>query len=317
MVMDTAQPRVAVIGAGGFVGQHVTRAFRRAYVPTAAFTRATPLFSGGRLVAAAGEAEVIVYLATSVNPALAERYPERVAADRAAFAGLLEGLRRSGRRPSLIFASSAGAVYDPSNAPPYRESDPTRPASAYGRAKLELERILLAARDVVRPVVIRIANAYGPGQRTGTMQGVIGHWLEAAAAGEPLRLYGEPGARRDYVFVDDVAAAVLHASRLPVETAGIATPEIFNIASGEAVSLADLARLVEAAVGRALPVEYLPARQFDRRDVWFEISRARQILRWHPRVTLADGIARTWQRQARAEHISPLAARSGPHRSSP
>ncbi|MFB4306671.1 NAD-dependent epimerase/dehydratase family protein [Actinomadura sp. GTD37] len=285
---------MAVVGAGGFIGARLTEALTMAGVPTAPVTRATPAVADGLPAPALRTARTIFYLASSVNPALAERHPERVAADHAAFTGLLSALRRAGDRPALILAGSAGAVYAPHAAPPYRETAPLGPASAYGRAKAELERALFDARDAVRPIVVRIANAYGPGQRTGTMQGVVGHWLEAAAAGQPLRLYGPPEACRDYVFVDDVVEAFLHARHLVRRRPEAGTPEVFNVGSGVPVSLGELARSVAAAIGREPRVERLPARGFDRRDVWFDVRRAGEVLGWRPRTPLPDGLRRTW-----------------------
>ncbi|MFA1548291.1 NAD-dependent epimerase/dehydratase family protein [Actinomadura chokoriensis] len=285
---------MAVVGAGGFIGARLTETLTMAGVPAAPVTRATPAVANGRPAPALRGARVIFYLASTVNPALAERHPERVAADHAAFTGLLAALRRTGDRPALILTSSAGAVYAPHGTPPYAETDPLGPASAYGRAKVGLERALFDARDAVRPIVVRIANAYGPGQRTGTMQGVVGHWLEAAAAGLPLRLYGPSEARRDYVFVDDVVEALLHARHLVHRLPEGGAPEVFNIGSGVPVSLGELAGLVAAALGREPRVERLPARGFDRRDVWFDVRRAREVLGWRPRTSLPDGLRRTW-----------------------
>lgn len=199
-------------------------------------------------------------------------------------------------------------MYAPRAAPPYRETDPLGPASAYGRAKVELERALFGARDAVRPIVLRIANAYGPGQRTGSMQGVVGHWLEAAAAGRPLRLYGPPEARRDYVFVDDVVEALLHARHLVHRVPEAGGPEAFNIGSGVPVSLDELTRRVAAALGREPHVERLPARGFDRRDVWFDVHRAHEVLGWRPRTSLPDGLLHTWLR------LTAATAPTGPDR---
>ncbi|GLW63951.1 UDP-glucose 4-epimerase [Actinomadura rubrobrunea] len=303
---NTDTEPVAVVGAGGFIGTALMETLTAAGVPAMPLTRSTPAVVDGRPAPGLRAARVIFYLASSINPALAELHPERVAADHAAFTALLAALRRAGSRPALVLASSAGAVYSPDRPPPYRETDPVGPTTAYGRAKVELERALFDARDAVRPVAVRIANAYGPRQRTGTMQGVIGHWLEAAAAGLPLRLYGRPQNRRDYVYVDDVAEALLLTRRFVLRAPETQAPEVFNIGSGVPVSLAALARMVSATVGRELPVERLPDRGFDRRDVWFDVRRADEVLGWRPRTSLRDGLRRTWQRLTTAAPTGPV-----------
>jgi UDP-glucose 4-epimerase len=295
MIVTNEPAAVAVVGARGFIGSRLADTLEIAGIPVARITRSDPMVAGGALAAPLRSVRTIFYAASSINPAAAERYPERVAADRAVFRELLAAVRAAGTRPAIVLTSSAGAVYDPAVDPPYRETDPTRPSTAYGRAKLDLERDLLAMSDAVRPIVLRIANAYGPGQRTGTMQGVIGHWLEAAVAGEPLRLYGDPSVSRDYVFVDDVVEAMVHAYRFALETRDQG-PEVFNIASGRAVSLAELLELVRGAVGRDLPAEHLPGRGFDRRDVSFDVRHGAAVLGWLPRTPLDQGLLWTWRR---------------------
>jgi UDP-glucose 4-epimerase len=294
----------AVVGAAGFIGAELAGTLAAAAIPVERVTRDTPVLSAGRLTAPIARARVIFYLATSINPAIAELHPERVAADHESFTRFIDALRRGGHRPGLVLASTAGAIYDPRTPPPYAEEAPAGPTSAYGRAKLELEKTLLGAQDAVSPVVLRIANAYGEGQRVGTGQGVIGHWLQAAAAGHPIKIYGDPLLRRDYVHVRDVVSAM---RRLYDRFAGggVGGPLVLNVASGRPVSLGELLGIVRAAVGREVAVEALPGRAFDRRDVWFDITMIRKVLGWRPRIGLEEGVRAAWQatrpRPARAD----------------
>ena len=55
--------------------------------------------------------------------------------------------------------------------------------------------------------MLRLSNVYGPGQRLGTGQGVVGYWFRALLDDDPIRLFGDPETIRDYVYVDDVAEA--------------------------------------------------------------------------------------------------------------
>ncbi|MEV5708036.1 NAD-dependent epimerase/dehydratase family protein [Actinoallomurus sp. NPDC052274] len=284
----------AVIGAGGFIGSRLAAALtERRGISVTRFTRSDPFLCDGGPVPALQAADVVCYLATTINPALAERHPERADADLHLFRGLINGLRATGRRPTVVLTSTAGALYDPTAPPPYGEDAPLRPTSEYGRAKLALERALLAAEDAVRPVVLRIANVYGHGQRTGTGQGVIGHWMESAAAFAPLRLYGSLATVRDYVYVDDVVDATIRACDVAVRRPG--GPLVVNVASGRPVALGELLRIMFATIGRKLPVEFAGARTFDRRDVWFDTTRAREVLGWRPRTSLEEGMALTWR----------------------
>lgn len=264
-----------MIGAGGFLGRAVCEALRRADVPVTTFTRAAP-FSAGDAVGA----DVVYYLASAVNPATAETRPDLVEDEEGAFAAFLDGLAGSPARPHVVFPSSGGTVYDTDAPPPYNESSPTRPKGAYGRIRLGMERRL---RDAGPVTVLRISNVYGPGQRTGSGQGVVAHWVEAASLGRPITLMGDPSVTRDFVHVEDVARAAL--------AAGPGSPGVVNIGSGVPTSLGDLAELVDDVFG-GVEIVREPGRGFDVPHNWLDVTLARESLGWTPRVSLREGLER-------------------------
>ena len=279
---------VAVIGAAGFLGRALVSAAGRSGVPVAAYTRATPFLSpDGTPDHGLAGSRTVFWLASSINPALAETDPGRVRADREAFAALLRAVRTLPEPPRVVLLSSGGTVYDPATPPPYRESSPTHPRGAYGRAKLELEA-MLGAGDAVG-VTLRVSNVYGPGQPAVSGQGVVGYWLRAAARGDHLVVYGEPETTRDYVYVGDVASALLAAHGAD------SVPPVVNIGSGEPTSLKELADTVLDVVGDpALRWDQEPARGFDVPRTWLDISLARATIGWAPSTPLRDGLAAAW-----------------------
>ena len=138
--------------------------------------------------------------------------------------------------------------------------------------------------------MLRLSNAYGPGQRTGTGQGVVGHWFEALRSGRPVRLFGDPETIRDYVYIDDVAAAFV-----AVHLADGPLPSILNVGSGRPTSLRELLTLVLHAAERPdQPVEFTSDRPFDRRHTWLDISEARRSLGWRPATSLEAGLRLAW-----------------------
>ncbi|WP_063767225.1 NAD-dependent epimerase/dehydratase family protein [Streptomyces hygroscopicus] len=281
---------VSVIGGSGFIGTNLRKTLESAGLRVHSFTRRRPFAQGSRLRRPVLRSGTIFYVAGSVTPARAEQAPRLVAQDHWNLQPLLWALRGAAHRPLVVLASSGGTVYDPAAAPPYHEAVPARPVSAYGAAKLEQERALATA-EWTTPVVLRLANVYGPGQRARPGYGVIPHWVRAVRERETLTMIGR--SRRDYVHVGDVCAAMLavhrHADRLRA-VPGVTT---LTIGSGEPTSLEELHRHLERAAGRRLAVRREPARSFDRADVWLDVRSARAVLGWAPKTGLAEGLMDT------------------------
>jgi UDP-glucose 4-epimerase len=292
---DRASATAAVIGAAGFVGRPLCAALDAEGVRVARFSRARPFLRDGRLAPELLAARTVFFVATSIDPARAEAQASLADADHRTFVALLDGLRAVGRHPTLVYTSSGGTVYDATAEPPYRESAPLRPLAVYGRCKLRLERELLARTDAVRPVILRLANIYGPGQlETG---GVVARWLAQAARQGPLEILGSPRAARDYLYLDDTVDALVRAHHhfAAPDTGPDQVPAILNIGSGVPVMLARLVDLVSAAAGRPLAVYHREGRPFDRLAYWLDVAEAERVLGWRPSTPVELGIRRTWQ----------------------
>lgn len=288
--MGAAAGGAAVVGAAGFLGRALVASLERDGTPVAAFTRSAPfLTDDGRPADGLAAAGTVYWLATQINPQIAEQEPERVARDRAAFEGFLQAVRGLERPPTVVLLSSGGTVYDPDTDPPYAETDATRPLSAYGRAKLALED-LLARTHEGRHVAVRVSNAYGPGQPTASGQGVVAHWLKAAAQGQDIRLFGDPQTTRDYVYVDDIADALVAVHRAEGEL-----PPVVNVGSGQPTPLAELADVVlEVVAVPGLRVVVEERRSFDVPRTWLDVSLAREVLGWQPTTSLREGVGAAW-----------------------
>ncbi|MDQ1709841.1 MAG: UDP-glucose 4-epimerase [Frankiaceae bacterium] len=287
-----------VVGPDGFLGSALVRHLEAHNTPVTGFRRsdAWRLASGARSPAA--EADVVYWLAGSVNPATADSHPERIEADFVAVREFAHAVAGANVR-RVVLASSGGTVYDTGAPPPYDESAATAPLSTYGRHKLELEQVLSEALPGdVELAILRIGNAYGPGQPVGTGQGVIAYWLDAALNGRPLVLFGEPDTSRDFTYIDDLASALAHFAQAPLST----PRAVFNIGSGQATELGELASTIMAVVGEDhLALETLPARPFDVPHIWLDVTRASES-GWQARTPLVTGIERSWHalRSARA-----------------
>ncbi len=285
-----------MIGATGFLGSHLVAKLSATGHPLALFNRAAPPVVGGQAAAGLRDAETVFFLAAGLNPSLAAHSPSHVEAEDALLTTVLEALVRERRRPVLVLASSGGAVYAPDQPSPYRESTPTGPTSAYGRAKLRLEQRLFGYAGRIRPLALRLSNVYGPGQRPARGYGVLPHWLSAAARNEPIRVFGDPGVARDYVHVDDVTRvlAAVH------ETVGAGLTEVLpttlNVGSGVATSLVDLLAIVCSVADREVVVRYEEGRPFDRQSYWLDSSLAERLLGWRSDIDLRTGVRNCWER---------------------
>lgn len=284
--------RVAVVGAGGFIGSALAERLGRAGAEVLLYTRGDPVVGeAGILSAEADTWRTVFWLASSVNPAVAEKRADLIAADQALFEKFLAAARRSGVVARIVLLSSGGTVYDSATAPPYTEASPVRPVTEYGRAKLALEAALDGCDN--RPgnaIALRVSNAYGPGQRARRGQGVVAHWLQSAARGEPLVLLGDGRTVRDFVYIDDLVDALVAVDQHVGDL-----PRVLNIGSGIPTSLAELAKTVLDVVGDPrLEFRSEAPREFDLRQTWLDVTLARDVLEWWPATTLRTGIQAAW-----------------------
>jgi len=273
-----------VVGARGFIGRALCAKFDTLNVPALPLDRGD--LDSPDAVVRIGECRTIYWAASTINPAIAVDEPERVAVDQAAFSAFLDLLAKLASPPQVVLLSSGGTVYG-RDIPPFTEDTPARPDTAYGRAKLDLERELS-----VRPlpqVIARISNAYGPGQRPARGQGVIGYWLSAVAARRPLRVIGSLDVVRDYLYIDDLVTALV-ALHEPDNS-----PNLLNLASGVPTTLREVLATIASVTGVERPkIELVPQRDFDLDEVWLDATLAYQTLGWKPQTNLATGIAATW-----------------------
>ena len=195
-----------------------------------------------------------------------------------------EGVRR------VVFASSS-SVYGNQEVLPLVETANPDPIAPYGVAKLAAERYCVSFIRVypLEAVALRYFNVFGPGQDPGSQYAaVVPRFITEAAAGRPVPVYGDGEQKRDFTFVANVVEACLLAAG--AEGAGGA---VLNIATGRSVSVNELADVVGVVLGRKVEREYLPARAGDIRSSWADVSAARSVLGWEPRVGLEDGLRAT------------------------
>jgi UDP-glucose 4-epimerase len=196
---------------------------------------------------------------------------------------------RNGGLP-VVYASSA-AVYGDNPALPLKESAETRPLSAYGADKLgsELHARVATLVHGVPTVGFRFFNVYGPRQDPSSpYSGVISIFVDRLRAGRPVTIFGDGGQSRDFVYVADVVRHLLAGmARRP------SPPAVFNVCTGKASTVRELAEIVAGLCGAELRIETAPARAGDIRASLGDPSAARAALGVAAETPLADGLRRT------------------------
>jgi UDP-glucose 4-epimerase len=193
--------------------------------------------------------------------------------------------------PRVVLASSC-AVYGDAAGLPVSETSVPRPMSPYAEAKLASEQTCAAAADAGQIVAacLRLFNVFGPRQDPGSeYSGVISRFMAAAAAGEPVTIYGDGEQTRDFVYVGDVVQAALRALVKPLS--GVA---VVNVGSGQATSVLDVLGRLEELSGHPVGRRHEPARAGDIRHSRADAGRARWVLGWEAEHSFADGKAETW-----------------------
>lgn len=203
--------------------------------------------------------------------------------------GLLELAKRAGISRFVYVSSSE--VYGSAQMVPMSEDHPIRPTTVYGAAKLAGE-MYTAAYGVtygLPTVVLRPFNSFGPrSHHEGDCGEVIPKFMLRALAGKPLIVHGDGHQTRDFTFVSDTAAGIIAAA-----TTTAAVGETINFGQGKEITINALARQVCAAVGRNdIEVTYQDARPGDVRRLCADMTMARDLLDFSPRITLAEGLRR-------------------------
>ncbi len=188
----------------------------------------------------------------------------------------------------IIFSSTGGAIYGESEEIPTTEYAPAYPLSPYGINKLAFEKYLNYYYQVhgLNYTILRFANVYGPRQFKGGEAGVIAIFVDNAVKGLESKQFGDGQQTRDFVFVDDVVAALYKAKSIDCRG------EV-NISLGKEISLLDVREKIELALGQPIKVKEEPAKAGEQRRSCLSRQRAKDVLDWEPLVDLEEGIQRT------------------------
>jgi UDP-glucose 4-epimerase len=232
--------------------------------------------------------EIVIHCAAQVSVASSVLDPGRDA--RSNVVGTIGTIRAAvaGGCRSFVYVTTGGALYGEPRYLPCDEDHPIQPISPYGLSKWAGERYLdLLAPETMKRVTLRLANVYGPRQRSDGEGGVVAIFAERMRGGLPVEIQGDGRQTRDFVYVSDVVDAAMAAAVATCSTT-------VNIGTGSAVSVLDLYAAMASIAGYSKPPQFVAARPGDVRHSQLAIARAAQELDWAPRTQFADGLAETY-----------------------
>ncbi|ROQ89543.1 NAD-dependent epimerase/dehydratase family protein [Desulfosoma caldarium] len=245
-----------------------------------------------------GPVFAVFHLAAIVSvPYSLERPEETFLVNTQATLLLLEEAEVLGVR-NFVFAGSA-AEYGDRDRMPLTEADAneeTRWLSPYGEAKYRASVAVASRRGSLCGVSLRCFNIYGPRQDPSSpYSGVISRFVNMAVAQRPLTIFGDGLQTRDFVFVSDVVDAYCLAGLRDDKDDIKRTSGVFNVGSGRATSIVNLARLICRLTHRPESITFGPERPGDIRHSTANIEAITRVLQWKPRIGLKDGLTRTIQ----------------------
>ena len=202
---------------------------------------------------------------------------------------IFDAIRRHGTHAPVVYASSA-AVYGDCQTVPIKETERCQPLSAYGADKYgcELHARVASHGHGIPAVGFRFFNVYGPRQDPKSpYSGVISIFCERIVQGMPITIFGDGGQTRDFVYVGDVVAALLAGMGLrPMDS------PVFNVCTGQATSVVELAGLIGDLAKKNPQVTHAPARSGEIRHSLGDRSLTQRVLGLGPTTTLRAGLGR-------------------------
>lgn len=198
-------------------------------------------------------------------------------------------LARLGLYKTLIHCSSS-EVYGSAVDTPMTETHPLLPRTPYAASKAACDHLVLSYVSTFKidAAIIRPFNNYGPRQNEGTYAGVIPVVIKSMLSGGPVTIFGDGEQTRDYIYVTDAAAAAVDIYKC-ARTRG----RVLNIASGVEVSINRLVDTIARILKYDGEIVHTSPRPGDVRQHWADISMARNLIGFSPRVGLREGLEKT------------------------
>lgn len=206
----------------------------------------------------------------------------------------------------IVYLSSGGAIYGVRGVTGkalcnaslckvgYKESDDVFPISSYGVVKLAIEKYLMQYAQLygIQPLILRLSNPYGP-YHYSMKQGVINIAMTKALRGETLEIWGDGNGGKDYIYVEDYAKILFELLRLKIEDFRLQNGVVLNVASGQVLSVNEIAAAVKNLVP-SFQFVHKDAQKFDASHFALDTTKLMTLLPDFEFTSLEEGLAKTY-----------------------
>jgi UDP-glucose 4-epimerase len=296
--------KVTVAGGAGFIGSHIqnkliegghevtvvdnlSRGFAELVNPKAKFVEAD-IADQEKMTQALSGQEAVIHLANYiVVPESVERPVDYAENNVVNTVKLLEAMRAA-RVQKLIFSSSA-TVYGETKNLPIKETDPLGFANnPYGASKVAMEQFSATYQKNwgMDTSILRYFNPFGPNENHEPETHAVPNFIKSTLQKQPIPLYWKGEQVRDFIYVEDLAAAHVRA----LELEGL---HVLNVGTGQGTKVADLVKQIFSIVGYEVPISDLGPRPGDAAATYASADLIKQTLGWQAETSLAEGLKKT------------------------
>jgi len=297
--------RAVITGGAGFLGSHLCERFLSdgwdvlcldnlltGAEANVAHLRSNPKFKfakqdASETIEVDGGVEAVLHFASPASPPDYLKYP--IETMKVGSLGTLNGLALALAKKARFFLASTSECYGDPNVSPQPETywghvNPVGPRSVYDESKRFAEALTMAYHRThgLDTRIVRIFNTYGPRMRLNDGR-ALPNFLYQALRGEPITVYGDGKQTRSFCYVSDLIDGIYRLFESNEH-------EPTNVGNPQEITILEFAERVRALVRSSAPIVFKPLPQDDPKQRCPDISKARRILQWEPKVSLADGL---------------------------
>ncbi|MGS0748825.1 NAD-dependent epimerase/dehydratase family protein [Halpernia sp. GG3] len=301
--------KIAIIGGHGFIGKNFTEFFLNFdftiilvgknsgndNFPNSVQSIIADIQNTKSIIEAVKDAEIVIWLASSLIPGSHEASLQAdFETNIKPVIAFLEKTNNSVLK-KFVYLSSGGTVYgDTSELIPLDENHSKNPISEYGLSKLVTENYIqfITQSSNYESYILRPSNVYGKYQNLNKPQGIIGFAFKSLINNTAIDLYDDGKVIRDFVFVTDVAEAVLKCINAPQKPS---KTHIYNVGNGKPFSIKEMIFKIGKVAGRDVVTTRKLSRNFDCEYNVLSFEHIKNDLNWKPKIEVEEGLKEVWE----------------------